>query len=176
LLEEEPAKAMRRVAPGCLRAWLVSWAVLIGLFIGFRSPTVENLAALEASSSSYVKERRVEPLPFPARGFWHIADSGSPAWRTVYLDQYERIKRCGLLDSMNVTATFVGSNSASMPTFDDPRIAVGYGGLQTQYEYPSLVRLDEYCTKVSCTRLTMSRFSRTFCCLLLPVRLRAPVV
>jgi hypothetical protein len=133
------------------RAWVLGCGLLVALLILFRAPSDNTLSALAQppSSSLTVVSRSSKALPFPARAFWHIAESGSPAWRPIYLDQYSHIKRCGLLDSMHVTATFVSNHTSLMPTFDDPRVTVEYGGPSTQYEYPSLVRLQEYCAKVS---------------------------
>jgi hypothetical protein len=69
------------------------------------------------------------PLPFEARAFWHIGDSGVDTWRLVFREQLERLYTSRLLESMNVTAVFVGANASQMPAFDDPRISIEYGGL-----------------------------------------------
>jgi hypothetical protein len=75
-----------------------------------------------------------KPLSFPAKAFWHIGDSGISTWRLVVKEQYERILASGMLDSMNVAATFVGPDAGALPAFDDARIEVEYGGNFTAYE------------------------------------------
>jgi hypothetical protein len=59
---------------------------------------------------------------------------------------------------MEVAATLVGSDSTLMPIFEDPRVSVRYSGRASSYEFPSLVRLQEYCAKVTdsgCGKLTI---------------------
>jgi hypothetical protein len=54
--------------------------------------------------------------------------AGVDSWRTVLDEQWERILASNLLDSMNVTAVFVGSDASAMPSLPDPRVNVTYGG------------------------------------------------
>jgi hypothetical protein len=85
---------------------------------------------------------------YPVRAFWHIGDMGNDTWRLVFKEQLERIYTSGLLDTMNVTATFVGPNASAMPVIKDPRISLEYGGGSDMFEYPSLKKLEAYCLQV----------------------------
>ena len=56
-------------------------------------------------------------------------------------EQRERIRTSGLLETMNITGTFVGNDPTEMPRFEDPRITMEYRGDTNAYEYPSLKKL-----------------------------------
>lgn len=47
-------------------------------------------------------------LPFPARAFWHIGNTGMTTWRFVVAEQIRLLYRSGLVDAMNVTAMYIG--------------------------------------------------------------------
>jgi hypothetical protein len=88
------------------------------------------------------------PLPFPVRAFWHIASLGKAkelTWRLIVSEQVDRLKTSGVLNSMNVSAVFVGEHKALMPSFRDPRITVDYAGGKNLFEYPTLRKLEAYC-------------------------------
>lgn len=86
-----------------------------------------------------------KPLPFPCHAFWHLGDTGLPAFSIVAHDQYQRLRRSGLLDIASVTASYIGAEASGMPRFNDSRITLEFVGPSTLYEYPTLRKLQMYC-------------------------------
>ena len=84
-------------------------------------------------------------MPFRFHAFWHLGDSGLPAFNMVANEQYERLRRSGLLDVASVSASYVGAGASGMPCFNDSRIAIEFMGPASLYDFPTLRKLQSYC-------------------------------
>jgi hypothetical protein len=84
-------------------------------------------------------------LPFPFQAFWHLGDTGLPAFKMVVHEQYDRLQRSGLLDVASVSASYVGPEASGMPDFNDSRITTEYVGPASLHEFSTLRKLQTYC-------------------------------
>ena len=116
--------------------------------VGVTSTVIRNVSL----SFSKMKPREAvfdkssgKPLPFPCHAFWHLGDAGMPAFNIVAHDQYQRLRRSGLLDVASVTASYIGAEASGMPRFNDSRITLEFVGPSTLHEYPTLRKLQTYC-------------------------------
>lgn len=106
--------------------------------VGVTSTVIRNVSL----SFSKMKPREAvfdkssgKPLPFPCHAFWHLGDAGMPAFNIVAHDQYQRLRRSGLLDVASVTASYIGAEASGMPRFNDSRITLEFVGPSTLHEY-----------------------------------------
>lgn len=64
----------------------------------------------------------------------------------VVHEQTLHIQAADMLDTMNITAVFLGEEESAMPKAWDPRITIEFGGKPDQFEFPTLRKLQEYCS------------------------------
>jgi hypothetical protein len=150
------------IAVSCILAASIVQVVVFGTNSTSMSVVLANSKGIAealysvSTPSSFGQDARspsLPPLPFPARAFWHMGNSGLETWRVVVGEQVSRLYRSGLLDAMNVTAVYVSPDNSSAPILHEPRISVASGGKVDRFEYPTLEKLQAYCVEEPTARV-----------------------